>query len=147
MWGSWVASQRGARKARKHHGADVGLQLETWIVGEVHCLNCGAVLAEVVRGDQADRLLLRPARHQPEIQVEIVGARCLRCRRCGGRALADLLDDPIESVQAETRGTRYGPNFEAVPRRTAIAPEAGARSLPERLPLATGCEPPVRRGD
>jgi hypothetical protein len=85
----------------------MGQQHETWVIGEVHCLNCGCVLAEVVRGEAEDTLNLRPARFQSAVQVVIAGRRLLRCQRCQGRALVELFDDPYEERQAEVRGKRY----------------------------------------
>jgi len=80
---------------------------EAWVAGEVRCLNCGAVLAEVVRGDDENSLGLRPPRFQSAVQVVIEGPRSLRCQRCNGRALVELFDNPIEAVQIATRGKRY----------------------------------------
>lgn len=84
----------------------MGRQQESWLAGEVQCINCGAVLAEVVRGGAEHRLGLRPARYQREVQAIIDGPR-LRCKRCNGRALVELLDDPTEAVLAATRGKQY----------------------------------------
>jgi hypothetical protein len=85
----------------------MGRQQETGLAGEVTCLNCGAVLAEVVRGNDAGVLGLRRARFQTAVQVEIVGPHSLRCQRCNGRALVALFDNPTEEFQAEARGKHY----------------------------------------
>jgi hypothetical protein len=65
------------------------------------------MLAEVTRTGKEETLRLRPGRHQSAQQVLVTGRRSLHCRRCGGRALVELFDHPIEQVQAETRGKRY----------------------------------------
>lgn len=85
----------------------MGRQQESWLAGEVQCLNCGAVLAEVVRVSEDGAIRLRPARFQRTVQVVIEGPHSLRCQRCNGRALVELLDDPTEAVLAATRGKQY----------------------------------------
>lgn len=83
-------------------------QQEALIAGEVRCLNCSAVLADVVRcDDDENRFGLRPARFRSEVQVDINGPRSLRCRRCNGRALVEIFDNPHEAIQVATRGKQY----------------------------------------
>ena len=74
----------------------MGRQQEHWVAGEVHCLNCGAVLAEVVRSAEQGTLALKPARYQSAVQVVVAGRRLLRCQRCNGRAIVELFADPGE---------------------------------------------------
>lgn len=82
-------------------------QAATWIAGEVYCLNCGTVLAEVVRSAEDGTVSLRPAKDQSTVQVFVANRRLLRCRRCRGRALVELFDHPIEQTDAESRGKCY----------------------------------------
>jgi hypothetical protein len=77
----------------------VTAQTERTPIGDVHCLNCGRSLAEVVRKPEDGKLALRPAIHQSDVQVVVAGKRLLRCRHCGGRAFIEMREDtPIEEM-------------------------------------------------
>lgn len=66
------------------------------VVGEVHCLNCGRMLAQVAREMQDGGLQLLPASDESAVQVVIAGRRMLRCSRCSGRALVELWEDGLQ---------------------------------------------------
>ena len=59
------------------------------LLGEATCINCGRVVGEAIAGQVANTICLRPARHQSELQVELVNGRSLRCKRCRGRAFIE----------------------------------------------------------
>ena len=66
-------------------------------IGDVHCLNCGRALAQVVRNPANDSYQLLPTVNQSTVQVIVAGRRLLRCRRCGGRAFVELREEtPLE---------------------------------------------------
>jgi len=68
-------------------------------IGDVHCLNCGRALAQVVRNPVDGGFQLLPTVNQSTLQVILAGRRLLRCRRCGGRAFVELLEEtPIEEL-------------------------------------------------
>jgi DNA-directed RNA polymerase subunit RPC12/RpoP len=73
------------------------------LIGEVHCLNCGRTLAEVVHDGSDGRHLLRPAAHQEVIEVKLIGPRALQCRRCGGRAMVEPFEQPTEELVRRPR--------------------------------------------
>jgi len=80
-------------------------QTEKTPIGDVHCLNCGRALAELVRDPEDGKFGLRPAIHQSAVQVLIAGRRLLRCRHCGGRAFIEMREDtPVEEM-AVTRAS------------------------------------------
>ncbi len=81
---------------------------EHWVAGEVQCLNCGAVLAEVVRDTGQGTLALKPARFQSAVHVVVVERRLLRCQRCSGRALVELFADPREDRSVGAPGHLSG---------------------------------------
>jgi hypothetical protein len=66
------------------------------VVGEVHCLNCGRMLAQVAREVESGGLQLLPTSNESAVQVVIAGRRMLRCSRCGGRALVELWEDGLQ---------------------------------------------------
>jgi DNA-directed RNA polymerase subunit RPC12/RpoP len=74
------------------------LQTSQQAIGDVHCLNCGRTLAELVHNPD-DGYRLQPTVNQSTVQVVVAGRRLLRCRRCGGRAFVELREEtPIEEV-------------------------------------------------
>jgi hypothetical protein len=77
------------------------------VVGEVHCLNCGRMLAEVARETVNGALQLVAAPNESPVQVIVAGRRMLRCSRCSGRALVELWEDSLQPTTI--RGT-YGSN-------------------------------------
>lgn len=69
-------------------------------VGEVHCLNCGRSLAEVVRDGSSGKLQMQPAINQSRVQVLVAGRHLLRCAHCHGRAFVEFLEGPSEERPA-----------------------------------------------
>ena len=69
-------------------------------VGEVHCLNCGRSLAEVVRDGSTGKLRMQPSLNQTHVQVLVAGRHLLRCARCRGRAFVEMLEEPSEERPA-----------------------------------------------
>ncbi len=65
-------------------------------IGEIQCLICGRILAEVIQSGAEGRHLLRCAAHHTAIEVQIVGPHGLRCMHCGGRALMQPFLDTHE---------------------------------------------------
>jgi hypothetical protein len=80
------------------------VQEMTGLVGEVHCLNCGRVLANVVRASEQGGFRLRPAMGQSTVQVKIPSPGLLRCGRCNGRAFVEPLEEPAEERATRARG-------------------------------------------
>jgi len=70
-------------------------------VGEVHCLNCGRSLAEVIRDGSTGKLRMQPSHNQLSVQVIVAGCRLLRCARCHGRAFVEFLEEPSEERAAQ----------------------------------------------
>lgn len=68
-------------------------------IAEVHCLNCGRLLAQAVRDGERQTIALQPAAHRASVEVVVAGRRRLRCAHCGGRAFVELL-----GASAERRG-------------------------------------------
>jgi hypothetical protein len=64
--------------------------------GEITCINCGRLLAEVVHDQASDTLKLRRPRSQSTVQVVVAGRRRFRCKHCNGYALVTL-DDGLRS--------------------------------------------------
>jgi hypothetical protein len=76
-------------------------EMNTRLVGELHCMNCGRTLATVARDGLRGTLCLQPARYQTAVQVTVAGRQLLRCKHCQGRALLEPFADP----DAELAGT------------------------------------------
>jgi hypothetical protein len=68
-------------------------------VGELHCLNCGRVLGDLVRDLDGGSLELLPAAHQSDVHVVVAGRRMLRCGYCQGRAFLEMLDEPSTPIR------------------------------------------------
>jgi len=68
--------------------------MKTSLIGEIHCMNCGRTLADVVRDAAKDTLALKPARYQSVVQAVVVGGNTLRCKHCKGRAFIEPFDGP-----------------------------------------------------
>lgn len=69
-------------------------------IGDVHCLNCGRALAQLIH-DPDGQYRLVPTVNQSTVQVIVAGRRLLRCRRCGGRAFVELREEtPVEELAA-----------------------------------------------
>jgi hypothetical protein len=103
---------------RKEEEKMAGLSTDQGPIGDVHCLNCGRALAEVVRDLDDGKLHLRPTSNQSNVQVMVAGRRLLRCLRCGGRAFVELSEDaPVEQI---------GPAREAAPPAPVAAPRTPA---------------------
>jgi DNA-directed RNA polymerase subunit RPC12/RpoP len=93
-------------------------------IGDVHCLNCGRALAQVVRNQTGGYQLL-PTIHQSTVQVIVAGRHLLRCRRCGGRAFVELREEtPIEEL-VETHEPRS--EHKALPAHAALASHASRK--------------------
>jgi DNA-directed RNA polymerase subunit RPC12/RpoP len=78
------------------------------LVGEVRCVNCGRVLAELVRDPVSSRLRLRRAPQQSELLVRVVAGRVLRCQRCQGRAFVEQ-SEAVETTIAVRQSGSVGP--------------------------------------
>lgn len=72
------------------------------LIGEIHCLNCGRVLGEIVRNPMTGGQRIRPAANQRTILVTIEQGRLLRCNRCKGRAFVEpvLPNTPASTAEA-----------------------------------------------
>jgi hypothetical protein len=60
--------------------------------GEVTCLNCGRLLAEVVHDRTSDTLKLQRLCDQSTVQVIVAGRQRFRCGHCNGHAYLTLED-------------------------------------------------------
>ncbi len=78
------------------------------LIGEVHCLNCGRILAEVVDSGEGGRHLLRRAARHAVIEVTLVGPHSLQCAHCGGRAMVEPFDEPQEELAHKPAPTWAG---------------------------------------
>jgi DNA-directed RNA polymerase subunit RPC12/RpoP len=98
-------------------------------IGDVHCVNCGRTLAELVHRSDGG-FQLQPTINQSSVQVIVAGRRLLRCRHCGGRAFVELREEtPIEemaSTQAEAAGDGAVTRYPAARERRS-APQIGWR--------------------
>lgn len=82
-------------------------QVESILLGEVHCLNCGRTLAEALQNPQSGKIRLRPAANQVSVEVEVVDRHTLRCHRCHGRALLEgVLPEEIPFSSRSNRSAR-----------------------------------------
>jgi hypothetical protein len=77
------------------------------LVGEVHCLNCGRMLAQVARETAQGTLELLPTPNESTVQVVVAGRRMLRCSRCSGRALVELWEDGLQPTTIVGTGSLY----------------------------------------
>jgi DNA-directed RNA polymerase subunit RPC12/RpoP len=102
-------------------------------IGDVHCLNCGRALAEVVRNQDDGKLYLRPTSNQSNVQVIVAGRRLLRCRRCGGRAFVEVHEDaPVEQIGPQRAAARPAPAVPQRPQAAAQRTRGWRVSSPER---------------
>lgn len=84
------------------------------LIGDIHCINCGRLLGELVRNPGTGKLRLRAGANRQELLAVVERGRTLRCTRCQGRAFVEPVAHPTDADAESTEQPATQPPAELV---------------------------------